>query len=124
VSHINCLRNALIRVLVLCRLYCALQCKYFITGLREFNEECIPPFPLLHRLLMHCKPWPLFTGCPVTDAVNSRRVRSVQLIVFSPDSPATRSKRSIGSGGESSSMLTSVEGNAVQAFCTRKTDSN
>jgi hypothetical protein len=42
------------------------------------------------------------------------------IIVFSPDSPATRSRRSIGSGGESSSMLTRVEGNAVQAFCTRK----
>jgi hypothetical protein len=42
------------------------------------------------------------------------------IIVFSPDSPATRSRRNIGSGGESSSMLTSVVGNAVQAFCTRK----
>jgi hypothetical protein len=41
-------------------------------------------------------------------------------IVFSPDSPATWSRGSIGSGGESSSMLTNVEGNAVQAFCTRK----
>jgi hypothetical protein len=30
------------------------------------------------------------------------------------DSPPTRSRISIGSGGESSSMLTSVEGNAVQ----------
>jgi hypothetical protein len=30
------------------------------------------------------------------------------------DSPLTRSRRSIGSGGESSSMLTSVEANAVQ----------
>jgi hypothetical protein len=30
------------------------------------------------------------------------------------DSPPTRGRRSIGSGGESSSMLTSVEGNAVQ----------
>jgi hypothetical protein len=29
------------------------------------------------------------------------------------DSPPTRGRRSIGSGGESSSMLTSVEGNAV-----------
>jgi hypothetical protein len=46
------------------------------------------------------------------------------IIVFSPDSPATWSKRSIGSGGESSSMLTSVEGNTVQAFCTRKNASN
>jgi hypothetical protein len=46
------------------------------------------------------------------------------IIVFSPDSPATRSRGSIGSGGESSSMLTSVEGNAVQAFCTRKNASN
>jgi hypothetical protein len=36
--------------------------------------------------------------------------------VFRSDSPPTRSRRSIGSGGESSSMLTSVEGNAVQAF--------
>jgi hypothetical protein len=44
-------------------------------------------------------------------------------MVFSPDSPATQSRRSIGSGGESSSMLTSVEENAVQAFCTRKTAS-
>jgi hypothetical protein len=35
--------------------------------------------------------------------------------VFRSDSPPTRSRRSIGSGGESSSMLTSVEGNAVQA---------
>jgi hypothetical protein len=48
----------------------------------------------------------------------------VTIIVFSPDSPATRSRRSIGSDGESSSMLTSVEGNAVQAFCTRKNASN
>jgi hypothetical protein len=39
----------------------------------------------------------------------------ITIIVFSPDSPATWS-RSIGSGGESSSMLRSVEGNAVQAF--------
>jgi hypothetical protein len=46
------------------------------------------------------------------------------IIVFSPDSPATRRRRSIGSGGDSSSMLTSVEGNAVQAFCTRKNASN
>jgi hypothetical protein len=34
--------------------------------------------------------------------------------VFRRDSPPTRSRRSTGSGGESSSMLTSVEGNAVQ----------
>jgi hypothetical protein len=34
--------------------------------------------------------------------------------VLRADSPPTRSRRSIGSGGESSSMLTSVEGNAVQ----------
>jgi hypothetical protein len=46
------------------------------------------------------------------------------ITVFSPDSPATRSRGSIGNGGESSSMLTSVEGNAVQAFCTRKNASN
>jgi hypothetical protein len=32
------------------------------------------------------------------------------IIVFRRDSPATRSRRSIGSGGESSSILTSVEG--------------
>jgi hypothetical protein len=32
------------------------------------------------------------------------------------DSPPTRGRRSIGSGGESSSMLTSVQRNAVQAF--------
>jgi hypothetical protein len=44
--------------------------------------------------------------------------------VFSPDSRATRSRGNIGSGGESSSMLTSEEGNAVQAFCTRKNISN
>jgi hypothetical protein len=36
--------------------------------------------------------------------------------VFRRDSPPTRSRRSEGSGGESSSMLTSVEGNRVQAF--------
>jgi hypothetical protein len=36
--------------------------------------------------------------------------------VFRRDSPPTRSRRSMGSGGESSSMLKSVEGNAVQAF--------
>jgi hypothetical protein len=36
--------------------------------------------------------------------------------VFRRDSPPTRSSRSTGSGGEISSMLTSVEGNAVQAF--------
>jgi hypothetical protein len=36
--------------------------------------------------------------------------------VFRRDSPPTRSRRSTGSGGESSSMLTSVEGKAVQAF--------
>jgi hypothetical protein len=36
--------------------------------------------------------------------------------VLRRDSPPTRSRRSTGSGGESSSMLTSVEGNAVQAF--------
>jgi hypothetical protein len=34
--------------------------------------------------------------------------------VFRRDSPPTWSRRSEGSGGESSSMLTSVEGNAVQ----------
>jgi hypothetical protein len=40
--------------------------------------------------------------------------------VFRRDSPTTRSRRSTGSGGESSSMLRSVEGNAVQrrAFIT------
>jgi hypothetical protein len=36
--------------------------------------------------------------------------------VFRRDSPPTRSRGSTGSGGESSSMLTSVEENAVQAF--------
>jgi hypothetical protein len=36
--------------------------------------------------------------------------------VFRRDSHPTRSRRSTGSGGESSSMLTSAEGNAVQAF--------
>jgi hypothetical protein len=36
--------------------------------------------------------------------------------VFRRDSPPTRSRRSIVSGGESSSMLTSIEGNAVQTF--------
>jgi hypothetical protein len=36
--------------------------------------------------------------------------------VLRADSPPTRGRRSIGSGGASSSMLTSVEGNAVQAF--------
>jgi hypothetical protein len=36
-------------------------------------------------------------------------------LVFRSDSPPMRCRRSIGSGGESySSMLTSVEGNAVQ----------
>jgi hypothetical protein len=40
----------------------------------------------------------------------------VKLRVFRRDSPPTRSRRSTGSGGESSSMLTSVERNAVQAF--------
>jgi hypothetical protein len=34
--------------------------------------------------------------------------------VLRADSPPTRGRRSIGSGGESSSMLRSVEGNAVQ----------
>jgi hypothetical protein len=34
--------------------------------------------------------------------------------VFRRDGPPTRSRRSTGSGGESSRMLTSVEGNAVQ----------
>jgi hypothetical protein len=34
--------------------------------------------------------------------------------VFRRDSPPTWSRRSTGSDGESSSMLTSVEGNAVQ----------
>jgi hypothetical protein len=34
--------------------------------------------------------------------------------VFRRDSPPMWSRRSTGSGGESSSMLTSVEGNAVQ----------
>jgi hypothetical protein len=34
--------------------------------------------------------------------------------VLRADSPPTRGRRSIGSGGESSSMLTSVEGNEVQ----------
>jgi hypothetical protein len=36
--------------------------------------------------------------------------------VFRCDSPPTRSRRSTGSGVESSNMLTSVEGDAVQAF--------
>jgi hypothetical protein len=36
--------------------------------------------------------------------------------VFRRDSPRTRSRRSTGSGGESSSMLPTVEGNAVQSF--------
>jgi hypothetical protein len=36
--------------------------------------------------------------------------------VFRRDSPPTRSRRSTGSGRESSSMLTSVEGKAVQGF--------
>jgi hypothetical protein len=35
-------------------------------------------------------------------------------LVYLDVSPPTRSRRSTGSGGESSSMLTSVEGNAVQ----------
>jgi hypothetical protein len=41
---------------------------------------------------------------------------SITARVFIRDSPPTRSRRSTGSGGESFSMLTSVEGNAVQAF--------
>jgi hypothetical protein len=36
--------------------------------------------------------------------------------VLRAESPLTRGRRSIGSGGESSSMLTSVERNAVQVF--------
>jgi hypothetical protein len=36
--------------------------------------------------------------------------------VFRRDSPPMRSRGSRGSGGQGSSMLTSVEGNAVQAF--------
>jgi hypothetical protein len=34
--------------------------------------------------------------------------------VFRRDSPPTRSRRSTGSGGERSSMLTRMEGNTVQ----------
>jgi hypothetical protein len=58
------------------------------------------------------------------DVLSNDKCPVSTIIVFSPDSPATRSGRSIGSGGESSSMMTSVEGNAVQAFCTRKNVSN
>jgi hypothetical protein len=52
------------------------------------------------------------------------RTESITIIVFSPDSHETRSRGSTGSGGESSSMLTSMKGNAVQVFCTRKNASN
>jgi hypothetical protein len=64
--------------------------------------------------------------CLTNQAVRHEGVRGSgsTIIVFSPDSPATLSRRSIGSGGESSNMLTSVEGNAVQAFCTKKNASN
>jgi hypothetical protein len=56
--------------------------------------------------------------------VDLQKQIKITIIVVSPDSPVTRSKGSIGSGGESSSMLTSVRGNAVQAFCTRNNASN
>jgi hypothetical protein len=46
-------------------------------------------------------------------SMGRREMRTAR--VFRRDSPPTRS-RSIGTGGESSSMLTSVERNAVQAF--------
>jgi hypothetical protein len=45
----------------------------------------------------------------------------VTALVLRGDSRPTRSRRSIGSGGESSSTLTSVAGNAVHAFSKRKT---
>jgi hypothetical protein len=48
-------------------------------------------------------------GCKVIAAAYVLKAR-----VFRRDSPPTRSRRSTGSGGESSSMLTGVEGNAVQ----------
>jgi hypothetical protein len=41
-------------------------------------------------------------------------MEKVKARVFRRDSPSTRSRRGTDGGGESSSMLTSVEGNAVQ----------
>jgi hypothetical protein len=48
------------------------------------------------------------------DLPQSFNSKACKARVFRPDIPPTRSRRSTGSGGESSSMLTSVEGNAVQ----------
>jgi hypothetical protein len=64
--------------------------------------------------------WSYYTGI----CLEGQRKITNTIIVFSPDSPAMQSRGSTGSGRESSSMLTSVEGNAVQAFCTRKNASN
>jgi hypothetical protein len=47
---------------------------------------------------------------------NTSHVLASIVRVFRCDSPPMRSRRSTGSGGDSFSMLTSVEGNAVQAF--------
>jgi hypothetical protein len=59
----------------------------------------------------------------INDKINKERDLGLRFMkqediagVFRRDSPPTWSRRSAGSGGESSSMLTSVEGNAVQAF--------
>jgi hypothetical protein len=64
-------------------------------------------------------PWPDLCYCQTVAGLLmwgalSDEGRLCKARAFRRDSPPTRSRRSAGSGGESSSMLTSVEGNAVQ----------
>jgi hypothetical protein len=56
----------------------------------------------------------LSSGYIIGGLSSSSQFHRVIARVLRADSPPTRGRRSIGSGGESSSMLTSVEGNAVQ----------
>jgi hypothetical protein len=59
----------------------------------------------------------LQSAYPIREIDNASRQEQYHLLtahVFRSDSPPARSRRSIGSGGESSSMLTSVEGSALQ----------
>jgi hypothetical protein len=74
-------------------------------ALADFASPC-PGAAITSRL-----PWPYLACC-----VTFKRQLYLVFIarVLRADSPPTRGRRSIGSGGESSSMLTSVEWNAGQ----------
>jgi hypothetical protein len=79
-----------------------------VPAVAQYSDGKQAATAFMFRVVRH-----LATGASVTiSALLLLQVIIAQ--VLRADSPPTRGRRSIGSGGESSSILTSVEGNAVQ----------